>query len=388
MASNLQCDIAILGGGLSGGLIALALHEKRPDLKTLIVETESALGGNHIWSFFASDVDEDGMALLEPMVSHRWDDYEVRFPSHSRQLGVAYHSIRSEQFDAVLRDRLPESALLTGVNVIGAGPEAVMLESGHRIEAGGVIDCRGAGDLSQLALGWQKFAGVELELEGPHGLERPIVMDATVEQIDGYRFVYVLPLGEKCVFIEETYYSDLPAMDASVIEDRCRAYAEAQGWKVARTVHSEKGVLPVAMTGGDFESYWRSGGKTAKAGVRAGLFQPTTGYSLPDAVRTALMVAGMDDLSGDALHDALHDHARKRWRAGRYFRMLDAMMFRGAGTKDRYKILERFYRLDSGLIERFYAGRSTWADKLRIVSGKPPIPVGRGIKALWESRQI
>ena len=42
------------------------------------------------------------------------------------------------------------------------------------------------------------------------------------------------------------------------------------------------------MLGGDFDAYWRSTGTDlAKAGMRAGLFHPTTGYSLPDAVRLA-----------------------------------------------------------------------------------------------------
>lgn len=387
MAANLTCDVAILGGGLAGGLIALALHRAKPELNVVIIEAGETLGGNHVWSFFQTDVDAAGMALLEPFISHRWDSYEVRFPAHSRQLNVAYHSIRSQQFDQVLREMLPATAIRTGTNVIGASTEAAVLESGERIEAGGVVDCRGAGDLTLLECGWQKFVGVELELEEPHGLDRPVVMDATVEQIDGYRFVYSLPLSPTEVFVEDTYYSNLPAMNASEIEQRCLDYASEQGWKNAQIQHREKGVLPVVMTGGDFEAYWRSGGKTAKAGVRAGLFQPVTGYSLPDAVRTALMIAEMDDPSGEVLHDALYGHARNRWREGRYYRMLDAMMFRGAETENRYKILERFYTLDPALISRFYAGRSTLRDKLRIVSGKPPIPVGRGIKALMGRTQ-
>jgi lycopene beta-cyclase len=146
-------------------------------------------------------------------------------------------------------------------------------------------------------------------------------------------------------------------------------------------------VLPVACTGGKFGEYWRSGGATAKAGARAGLFHPVTGYSLPDAVRTALAIAAVRTPDGEQLRDLLLVSAATRWRAGRFYRMLDTMMFHGAGTADRYKILERFYRLDPDLICRFYAGRSRLSDKLRIVSGKPPIPVGRGLRALWENRK-
>jgi lycopene beta-cyclase len=381
---NLDCDIAILGGGLAGGLIALALHRARPDIRLRLVEAGASLGGNHIWSFFEGDVDAAGMALLEPMITHRWGDYEVRFPAHRRSLDTAYHSIRSDRFDAVLRDALPGEAIRTGVAVGAATADHLVLDNGDEIAARAVIDCRGAGDLDALDCGWQKFVGLELELSAPHGLERPIIMDATVEQIDGYRFVYVLPFGPNRVFVEDTYYSDGPGLDAALIEERVLGYAAAQDWRVAEIVHREKGVLPVVCNGA-FGEYWRSTGAVPKAGVRAGLFHPVTGYSLPDAVRSALFIAGHADLSGEALHGKLLVQAAQRWRETGYYRMLDGMMFYGADTANRYKILERFYRLSPALISRFYAGRSRWTDKLRIISGKPPIPVGRGLGAIWKN---
>ena len=48
----------------------------------------------------------------------------------------------------------------------------------------------------------------------------------------------------------------------------------------------------------------------------------------------------------------------------------------------RYRILERFYRLDEKLIARFYAGQSRPTDRARVLMGKPPVPIGRAIQAL------
>lgn len=381
-----DCDIAILGGGLAGGLVALALHRARPDLRLRLFEESERLGGNHIWSFFEGDVDAEGMALLEPMITHRWADYEVRFPAHRRTLSMSYHSIRSDGFDAVLREALPDEALRMNASVVSATREKVVLAGGDMVSARAVIDCRGPGDLEKLECGWQKFVGLELELEQPHGLTRPIVMDATVEQIDGYRFVYVLPFGPNRIFIEDTYYSDGSELDVETIEGRIHAYAKAQGWSVKEAVHSEKGVLPVVY-GGAFGAYWRSTGALPKAGLRACLFHPVTGYSLPDAVRSAQYIAAHADLSGEALHERLFARSAQRWRETAYYRMLDSMLFHGAATEDRYKILERFYTLAPALISRFYAGRSSWADKLRIVTGKPPIPISRGLQAIWQGRK-
>jgi lycopene beta-cyclase len=160
------------------------------------------------------------------------------------------------------------------------------------------------------------------------------------------------------------------------------AWASARGIAVEAVVREEAGALPVAM-GGDFEEYWRSGGnRVAKAGMRAGLFHPVTGYSLPDAVRLAAAIAAARDLSGPALHDLTYGYARRAWRRRGFYRMLSAMLFRAAEPAERYRILERFYRLDAGLISRFYAGQSSIYDRARVLAGKPPVPIGRAIAAI------
>jgi lycopene beta-cyclase len=377
-----QCDLAIVGGGLAGGLIALALAKWRPEARVLLIEGGDTLGGNHVWSFFESDVAPEDRPLVMPLIAHRWDGYDVAFPGHARTLGNRYHSITSDRFDALVREALPAERILTGRKAIGVGPRSVVFADGTRIEAKAVIDTRGPGDLGTLTLGWQKFVGQELLLSAPHGLVRPVVMDATVEQIDGYRFVYVLPFGPDRLFVEDTYYSDTPDIDRAALGARIADYAAAKGWTIAAVEREEAGALPVVLAG-DFEAYWRSGGANVpKAGLRAGLFHPTTGYSLPDAIRTARFVAELADWSAPALHDALHGFARAAWKTRGFYRLLDRMLFRAAAPAERYRILERFYRLDEGLVGRFYAARSTAMDKMRIMAGRPPVPIGRALAAM------
>jgi lycopene beta-cyclase len=360
-------EITIMGGGLAGGLIAHALNQRRPELRVMLIERSATLGGNHLWSFFDSDVAEEDRWIVAPFVSHRWDGYEVRFPGYCRQFSTGYNSIESEQFDRVLRERLPVGSVRLGE---AAEPETV------------TIDARGAGDLSALDLGWQKFVGRMLRVAGGHGLTRPVVMDATVEQIDGYRFAYLLPFDAERVFVEDTYYSDTPELDVRGTGTCIHAYAASQGWRATEQEREEAGVLPVVI-GGDFEAYWRSTGDgIAKAGIRAGLFHPTTGYSLPDAVRLASAVAKASDVSADGLARLTRDHAARAWQGRGFYRLLDAMLFHAAKPAERYRVLERFYRLPEPLIGRFYAGRTTLADKARILSGRPPVPIGRAIAAV------
>lgn len=377
-----KTDIAILGGGLSGGLIALALSARRPELDVLLIERGEALGGAHVWSFFASDVAARDRALVEPLVVQAWNGYEVAFPGRRRQLTTPYRSATSAAFDAAVRKALPRDAILSGVNVQAADATSVTLDDGRTIEANAVIDARGPRALPHMIGGWQKFAGRLLRLAAPHGLTRPIVMDATVPQIGGYRFVYCLPFSETEVFVEDTYYADGPDLDAPQLHARIADYAAQRGWQVESHGMDETGVLPV-VAGGDFEAFWRASSHgPALAGARAGLFHPLTSYSLPDAVRFASALSALDRISAEALGSFSRDWAATHWRKGRFYRMLSRMLFGAAEPDQRWRVLERFYGLPEPLIERFYAGRSTRADMLRVLAGKPPVPVSGAIASL------
>ena len=354
--------LVIAGGGLAGCLTALALAKLRPEAPILLVERGEKFGGDHIWSFFDADVATKDRWLIEPMIARSWDGYDIRFPERQRTLPTRYNSTRSDLLDALVRAQLrPDQYRL------GAEPE--------RID----IDARGAANLESLDLGWQKFVGWECRLQSPHGLARPIVMDACVDQADGYRFVYCLPFAEDRLLIEDTYYSTDPALDRAEIGTRIAAYAAAHGWDVAAVEHEEAGVLPVAM-GGDFDTFWPEADRTARIGLRGGFFHPTTGYSLPDAVRIALLIARQSDFA--TLPQVLRAEARRLWKARGFYRLLDKMLFRAAEPAERYRVLQHFYRLPPELVERFYAAKSTLSDKARILSGKPPVPIGRALKAL------
>lgn len=372
-----RCDIAIVGGGLAGGLAALALAAQRPDLDVRLVEP-GPIGGNHIWSFFDSDIARKDRWLVAPLVRHHWGKYDVLFPAHRRTLRMGYKSITGEALADAVAAALPEGRIIAD-KAKHVAPDHLLLAQGGRLTAKHVIDARGAGKFATLDCGWQKFVGQALTVKGGHGVEYPVVMDASVEQSDGYRFVYLLPLDAETLFVEDTYYSDSPYLDIAAVRERIAAYAADQQWDIAAVTREETGVLPVVIAG-DFDRLWPASDRTARIGVRAGAFHATTGYSLPDAVRTA---AALPALVGRADFAAvLRDRAATSWRRQRFYRMLGAMLFRAAGPHERYRIFQRFYRLSPGLIARFYAGRSTTADKLRTLAGKPPVPVGSAIAAL------
>ena len=380
---NRVADVAVLGGGLAGGLIALALAKLRPDLHVVLIERGATLGGNHVWSFFATDLPEGGADLLEPLIAARWDGYEVRFPRRQRRLATPYCSMTSEHFDRAVRAALPQDAVLSDCEVTYVSAEGVELADGRKIAAKAVVDARGATTLPHMEGGWQKFVGQLVRTERPHGLERPVVMDATVAQLDGYRFVYCLPFSPTEVFVEDTYYSDSPDLDAPLLRERIAAYCAEAGWQVAEILSEESGVLPVVGRGdwAAFRAETECAG-VALAGVRAGLFHSLTSYSLPDALAFALELARQSDLSGTGLAAWSRAWAERHWRAGWFYRKLTTLLFCAAVPDQRYRVLQRFYGLMPALIERLYAGETTMADQMRILSGKPPVPFFTAVSTL------
>ena len=374
-------DLILVGGGLANTLIALRLDETRPELNILLIERAESLGGNHTWSFHGSDLTPEQHRWIKPLVQYSWDDYEVRFPGRNRTLPGTYHSITSERLDATARDRLRER-VRSGTSVARLQPDQIVLESGEILRAGAVIDGRGPGPSPQLDVRFQKFVGQVVELAAPHDLRRPIIMDATKAQEDGYRFFYILPFDERTLLIEDTRYSDSPGISLAEYGHAISDYAADQGWQIGRVLRQEEGVLPITL-GGDIDAFWNSATPVARAGLRAALYHPATGYSLPNAVRLADQLAQLTDWTAETVYRQTRAASESLWDSTGFYRVLNRMLFLAAEPMERRTVLQRFYGLNSGLIGRFYAGRNTRLDKLRILAGKPPVGLRRAFNAVF-----
>lgn len=376
-------DLILVGGGLASSLIAWRLAIDRPEVRVAVIERDGRLGGKHTWSFFDGDVSAEDRAWLELATPHRWPSgYEVYFPGLSRVLETPYNSLTSGRLHEAVAPLLGDR-LIAG-EAVEVRTDGVTLADGRVLSARAVVDARGPAPTPYLDLGWQLFVGRTVRLAESHGLTRPTIMDATVAQGDAYRFVYLLPFDERTVLVEDTYYVDGPTLDRALLNARIDAYIRSRGWTVEAVVDEEAGVLPIALDG-DIAAFWAEGAAVAKVGLAGALFHPTTGYSLPDAVAVARLVAGAGDLTSAGLRDLVEAHSKSLWADRAYYRLLDRMLFRAAEPGERWKVLRRFYGLSEALVRRFYAGRSTALDKVRILAGKPPVPVGRALKQLRET---
>jgi lycopene beta-cyclase len=302
------------------------------------------------------------------------------FPLYARTLDSGYASIASQDFARVIEPALG-NALRLGARIDSLDPTTVRLADGATLHARAVIDGRGMRASSRLALGYQTFLGQEVRLHWPHGLKAPIIMDASVAQQGGYRFVYVLPFGPDRLLIEDTHYVDTQAWEPERLRANIAEYAREQCWEIAEVLREEQGSLPIVLAG-DFDAYWSELQGQPCSGLRAGLFHSTTGYSLPHAVRLAERIAALGALDAPGLFAVIRAEAQQEWRRQRFFRMLNRMLFLAGSPDSRWRVMQRFYRLPAPLIANFYAGRLSLGDKARLLSGKPPVPVLAALSAV------
>jgi lycopene beta-cyclase len=388
MMERMRADLIMVGGGLANTLIALRLSVALPEIKVMILEQGDALGGNHTWSFHGADLTAAQLNWIKPLVQYSWRDYDVKFPGRKRTLKGSYHSITSEHLDSVARSGV-SGTIKTNTEVTHIAPESVVLANGSRLATRAVIDGRGPQASPHLDVRFQKFVGRIVRTAKPHYVTRPIIMDATGTQDDGYRFFYTLPFDAHTLLIEDTRYSDGPVISAGEYGNAINDYAAAQGWTIVETLREENGVLPITL-GGDIKAFWDDQPGVPRSGLHAALFHPATGYSLPDAVRLADELAAKLAMNANWTAEDVYTITRnasvRQWQLSGFYRVLNRMLFLAAAPAERRHVLERFYGLNSGLISRFYAGTNTNWDKLRILSGKPPVKLGKAWQAVFKYR--
>ncbi len=303
---------------------------------------------------------------MAPAIAHRWPaGHEVYFPGRSRTLSTPYNSLTSEALHAAVAPLLGDR-LIVG-EAASVDRDGVVLADGRRLSGHGVIDARGPRPTAHLDLGWQVFLGRTMRLAQPHGLIRPTIMDATVAQTGGYRFVYLLPFDARTVMVEDTCYADDPTLDRAALGARISAYVRSRGWVVEAVVGEEEGVLPIALDG-DIDAFWAEGPPVAR-----------------DAVGLAREIAGAADLGSASLRALTEARSKRLWRERGFYRLLNRMLFRAAEPRQRWRVFQRFYGLPEGVVRRFYAGGSTPLDRARILAGKPPVPVAAALRQWRET---
>ncbi|WP_162806697.1 lycopene beta-cyclase CrtY [Sphingosinicella terrae] len=354
----------IAGGGVAGCLAALAMVRLRPEIPLMIVEERPQFGGDGFHLLFEAELEPAELGLVQPIASQSWPGFYIAFPELSRNLKSPLLGIEARSLHRAMVEALQPDQYRLGTRIVAVRGDALELEGGETIRAEGAIDARGAANLSMLDLLWETRIERSVRLTSPHGLDRPLLIDGTVDQGPGFNFVQAFPIGDDRLRLAQVLISEQAQPDQRA-QARLANYLSLRRWKPAEA-DSEVATARPLPTGGDFGAFWRIGGaRVAKLGLRGGFVQPATGRTLPDAVRNALLLARQRDFSGEALHDNFESEARAMWKKRELARQINASIARSP-SGDRRELAQRLWRLDAATILRLQTERLGLLDRRKV----------------------
>ena len=125
-------------------------------------------------------------------------------------------------------------------------------------------------------------------------------------------------------------------------------------------------------------------------GMKALLCHPTTGYSLPHAVKIADLISSKIYNKSNKINDDIKQYSIQSWKKDEFFRVLNRMLFWACEPSSRYKVFQRFYTLPESLIAKFYSREYSFLEKLKMLIGmmdgfKPPVKITSALKAMYRN---
>ncbi len=379
---EMQWDIVIVGGGLSG--LALAAELAAPEfaaLSVLVLEKRPAYLRDRTWSYWAPTV---GMQhRYSALERARWTQWAVSLNDRTclhTCAQLAYATLDADAFYAAAMQTIASAnhvalRLGTGVGSIAAPSTgqsvAVTTEQGDTVQARWVFDARPPQCVAGSTL-VQQFAGWEVHAEHDAFDTRTVQLMAFEPHAKGLHFWYVLPYSERSALVESTWIS--PASWQPDYHAELEQYLAQQLHRKRYTVaYREQGVLPLdAMRPAPAS-------QVVPLGRGGGTLRPSTGYAfldtlahakgLAESLRTTLSECGVDNSRTSWQPQAFTRPATDHWMDAVFLNVLSQDWLRAP----QY-FMQMFERVGADGVVAFLSGSASLAQRVAIMRALPVAP--------------
>jgi lycopene beta-cyclase len=236
---------------------------------------------------------------MQDLVEHTWPEASVVTPLGSRQLRRTYVKLETAKLQTSLRDSFRAgSSHVVPRRVVqlehGTDQTSVHTDDGltHRVQV--VIDASGATTpfvrrVHRKAPAFQTAYGLMLQAPD-HGFDpsQMVLMDfrpASSDAADPPSFLYVLPLRDGRIFVEETSLARRPAMRMEVLRARLQARLVSLGLEHAKRIGEEHCSIPMGL------GLPTPGQSLVPFGAAASMVHPASGYLISHVLRKSDPVA-------------------------------------------------------------------------------------------------
>jgi lycopene cyclase-like protein len=311
-----SCDVAVVGAGPSGLILAAELAQR--GLQVLLIAPDTPLVNNYgVW------VDEFEALGLRGTLAAEYTDalywVDEASPNEGLPIGRAYGRVDRAKLRAELvrrcaatgRVRYLEglvssishtSAESSSLAVEAAGGQAhcgvtcrqVVCCSGHNRELLAYERCEEGAP----PMGWQTALGIECDMrDHPFPLDKVVFMDFRQtdpegdEQLptDAWRvpsFLYVMPTDRNTVFLQETCLMSKVQVPFDELQRRLYRRMSRMGLALDSVLETEHSWIPL---GGPLPTHPQ---RTLAFGAAAGLVHPASGFSVANSMARAPELAG------------------------------------------------------------------------------------------------
>lgn len=372
MPPTTTSDVLIIGGGLSGLSLALALIDNASELTVAVVEPRTRYQDDRTWSFWGPVHHR-----MDSLVSHRWprwcfgladsDPQTIDYPS------MPYQSIASIDFYRHAADRIGASDTVTlylgeaiehceqrrdteGSSWRAHSPD-------HEFNARVVIDTRPPPtEQFQTSALYQCFVGDVIDITDAFDPACLELMTDMASDAHGLSFTYCLPFSPNQALVEITRFSPQP-VDWAVLEDDLQALKARRGWLDAPIQRTERGQLPMGMA-----PRQATDSGYVYAGTSAGGLRAATGYGFWRIQRWAQHCAASLDADMTPLAHPPEPKIQG-WMDGLFLQVL-----RHHPKRAPEFFFRLYQRVRADVLVRFLSDQSSAIDKLKVVLSLPKRP--------------
>jgi lycopene beta-cyclase len=371
-------EFVILGAGCSGLSLCYYLLEEGVDAPILILDRKESFEDDRTWCFW--DVEPTPFTHLALKEWRSWSFASATGGVTQTTRRYPYKYLAARDFYEHALSRLARSPNVTvrlgekAADYAERSGEVRIETSDGTVSARHVFDGRGlppgspAFEEARRRAVWvpQKFLGLRVRAE--RLVFDPVcctLMDFSVDQSRGLRFVYVLPTGEREALVENVYLSEA---EVTAGEHRAEIGAYLEGtYKLPpdgyEVLGEERGYIP--MTDHAFPR--RLGQRIHNIGMFGGETRPSTGYTFLRIQRYCRKLAAAIVLGKEPTSRV---HPRR-------FDLLDSLFLRFVRESPE-ECPEVYRRMFAGVppdpLVRFLTERSTPLDEARLIRALPKTP--------------
>lgn len=372
------CDLAIIGGGLTGLSLACWLEQTARIAgqslpSVFVLEPRARYENDRTWSFW--DLEQHPFS---DVISHRWPRWQAIAGDRSvtqdgGQQGYAMLSADTVYHQALTTINASSQLNLcqnTRVQSIAVDKDEVLVSTDtQQWRAQAVVDTRPpepAQMKSESGL-WQLFTGFEIDCPA-HGypLDTVHLMDFQVGN-NTISFIYLLPLGANQLLVEWTEF--LPEWRSPAFEPQLTAWLNANLKRPFHLLRHESGALPMMEVANCLTP-----GRVVNAGIRGGWMRPSSGFHFAACQRgckaLAAQILTAHQTGQWTLRSPTLRHPGIRWMDRVFLKAL-----RQTPQHAHLWFMAMFAGTSAAQMSRFMNDQPTITDLLAIVRTLPPGPL-------------